>query len=315
MVTRLPTIKLKKKKKTLAQRKLEAQRKARELRAEKERKIKPVKPEKKKEPRVREPIRLEPPKKKPGLFAPLKKKFPEERIAAEPLPIGPPTGLIKGVPKIAKAAKTLFKGKDITKIVGRERQLQKIMKQFKINRGAAEVIAKKVETSTPKQILNVLTSRPAKLWTAGVLTGSGIVAWLASDNVLTGTTFTMRKLRDSVVDETTREEALEETEEVQSWIDTATTFVNVATRINPLLWPFRHIFMVNARKAQVDFDLEVMLIETKMTAAEEAEAFWRESAAARKKVAEEVPEEEPAPEEEPPAEEPLPEGKPPIKLG
>jgi len=162
-----------------------------------------------------------------------------------------------------------------------------------------------VATSTPEKILKLLTSRPVKVFVAGVAGTSGIVAWLASDNVLTGVTFTMRKLRDTIVDETTRAEAMDEAEEVQSWIDTATTFVNVATRINPLLWPFRHIFMVNAEKAQFDFDLEKQLMETKLTPEQAAEEFWRESAAAKGRVTGEEPTPEEPAAEEPAAEEPI----------
>ena len=253
--------------------------------------------EKKKKEEVREEKVIEPAKAPPVereakfdagrlIFGP-----PKEELIQQEVPFGPGRG-------IAGAAKTLYKGKDITKIVTNERVLQTIMKQFKIGRVAAASIAKKVTTSTPQQILNILTSRPAKVAVAGVLGTSGIVAWLASDNILTGVTFTMRKLRDTIVDEPTRAEALEEADEVQSWIDTATTFVNVATRINPLLWPFRTIFMVNARKAQFDFDLEKQLMETKLTPEQAAEEFWRESAAARDRVAGEEPTpEEPVPEE------------------
>jgi len=239
-----------------------------------------------KAPPVTEP-KFQPPSAERVIFGP-----PKEELIQATVPFGPK--------KASVIARTLYKGKDVTKIVANERILQGIMRQFKIPRATAVRIANEVAISTPDKILKLLTSRPAKLWAAGVLTGSGIVAWLASDNVLTGTTFTMRKLRDTVVDETTRAEALDGAEEVQSWIDTATTFVNVATRINPLLWPFRGIFMLNAKKAQFDHDLEVRLIKTKLTPEQAAEEFWRESAAAKEKVGGEEPApEEPAAEEEP----------------
>jgi len=233
------------------------------------------------------------------------------KVDAERLIFGPPKEeLIQatvpfGAAKGAGLARTLYKGKDITKIVANERVIQQVMRQFKIGRAAAEKIAKTVATSTPEKILKLLTSRPVKVFVAGVAGTSGIVAWLASDNVLTGVTFTMRKLRDTIVDETTRAEAMDEAEEVQSWIDTATTFVNVATRINPLLWPFRHIFMVNAEKAQFDFDLEKQLMETKLTPEQAAEEFWRESAAAKGRVTGEEPTPEEPAAEEPAAEEPI----------
>ena len=96
----------------------------------------------------------------------------------------------------------------------------------------------------------------------GIAGFDGIMVWMASDNVLTGTAFTMKKLRDAVkAGILTRREMDKEIRIVQGWIDAATKLVEVSASLNPFIIPFRRILLINAEKSQKDFDLEVELID------------------------------------------------------
>ena len=96
----------------------------------------------------------------------------------------------------------------------------------------------------------------------GIAGFDGIMVWMASDNVLTGTAFTMKKLRESVkAGILTRREADKEIKLVQEWIDAARNTVEVSVAVNPFIMPFRRILLINADKSQKDFDLEVELID------------------------------------------------------
>jgi len=89
-----------------------------------------------------------------------------------------------------------------------------------------------------------------------------IMVWMASDNVLTGTAFTLRKLREAVKSGAiSQSSALAEARLVQTWITYATEFVDNSIELNPILLPFARILKVNAAKAQKDYDLEVKLIK------------------------------------------------------
>ena len=106
---------------------------------------------------------------------------------------------------------------------------------------------------------------------AGITTGKvvsaiagfdGIMVWMASDNILSGTAFTLRKLREAIkVGAVSAREARKELERVQEWITRATAFVKDSATINPIILPFKNILLLNADKAQKDYDLEKILIE------------------------------------------------------
>jgi len=96
----------------------------------------------------------------------------------------------------------------------------------------------------------------------GIAGFDGIMVWMASDNVLTGTAFTLRKLREAVkAGALTQKEALKETELVQVWITRARKLVETSVALNPFIMPFGGILLINADKSQKDFDLEVKLIK------------------------------------------------------
>lgn len=107
---------------------------------------------------------------------------------------------------------------------------------------------------------SVLTSTAAK--GASTIAGvNGMMVWLASDNVLSGAAFTLRKIRDSIkFNIITREETGNMINKVQNWIEGAAKLVEISATANPLLLPFREILLTNIEKAKADFDLEVGLI-------------------------------------------------------
>ncbi|HUV84208.1 MAG TPA: PEGA domain-containing protein, partial [Methanosarcinales archaeon] len=104
----------------------------------------------------------------------------------------------------------------------------------------------------------------SKLWwaIAGIVGLDGIMTWLASDNIITGSSFTLNKLSAAAIDETiTKEDAIAQLDKVQKWKDYATNFVRTSTIVNPLLWLFRGILLTNAEKGQDDINLERGKIE------------------------------------------------------
>jgi len=106
------------------------------------------------------------------------------------------------------------------------------------------------------------TAKLAVKGAMGIAGMDGIMVWMASDNVLTGTAFTLRKLREAVKSGAiSKSQALKETETVQKWIDAATSLVKTSATVNPFIMPFKNILLINAEKAQKDFDLEVALIK------------------------------------------------------
>lgn len=108
----------------------------------------------------------------------------------------------------------------------------------------------------------------SKLWwaIAGIIGLDGIMSWAATDNIITGTSFTLIKLREAAEAGTiTKEEALAQLDRVQKWKDYATTFLKVSTIVNPLLWIFRGILLTNAEKGQDDINLEKTKIEAIIT--------------------------------------------------
>jgi hypothetical protein len=188
-----------------------------------------------------------------------KRGFLETLLKGPELPEG--TEVRAGTLPIAPGGVTVTK--TVARVLERERSIQNIQNQFKIGRASAEKIWSNVARSTPEKLMKILTAKPVII-TAGAVAGASTIAvWLASDNILTGTTFTMRKLKDAVKEgRATRDEADEILSEMQGWIDIATMAVNINSAVNPVLWPFRNLYMLNARKAQVDFDLDSVAIDS-----------------------------------------------------
>ena len=109
-------------------------------------------------------------------------------------------------------------------------------------------------------LASVLGSKLVK--SAGAVAGvDGMMVWLASDNVLTGAGFTLRKLRDSIkLNVIQRTEAEQIISDVMGWLNGARTLVEISSSINPFLLPFRDILLVNIDKSFRDVELETGLI-------------------------------------------------------
>lgn len=85
--------------------------------------------------------------------------------------------------------------------------------------------------------------------------GSGIMTWLASDNIISGMNIFTRDTTQAVSrGQLDPSEALQRFDEAQEFVDGARSFINTNTMVNPLLWPFRKILMTNADAAQLVLD-------------------------------------------------------------
>jgi len=105
--------------------------------------------------------------------------------------------------------------------------------------------------------------------TAGV---GGIMTWLASDNIMSGAAIFANKVADLVTfSGLDRSTALALIDEEQEFVDTARSFVNTATMINPVMWPFRNIVITNADVAQNGIDLARNSISGTLETPEEEE--------------------------------------------
>ncbi len=191
--------------------------------------------------------------------------------------IASPSGVVGGIPsatKIIKPPLKVGKGKTATnilkgnlkkagiKILEKDRQIKTIKRNFKVDRASAEKLYNLYQVTTIEKITTFMTNPKTWKWAVGGLLGTSLMtAWLASDNVLSSSAFTMIKLREAVESEDmSKAEALDEADEIQTWIDIGRSVVNIMTRINPFLWPSRGTYMVNADKAQADYDLELRRI-------------------------------------------------------
>ncbi len=186
--------------------------------------------------------------------------------------IATPAGIAGGVPSVAapkpklnvgvgKTSGNILKGDLKTgtlKLIEKDRQIRTLSRTYKVSKEAATKIYNQYQVTNLEKIGSLITNPTFLKYTAAGLIGtSGLTTWLAADNIQSGSSFTMIKLREAVESETlTKEEALEESEEIRMWISEARSYININTMINPFLWFSRKSFMNNADKAQVDFNLE-----------------------------------------------------------
>lgn len=83
----------------------------------------------------------------------------------------------------------------------------------------------------------------------------GMMVWLASDNVLSGVGFMIMKVEDRIKDGSlSLKDGMEIFDKAQEWMDTATRLVEVSSKLNPFLLPFRRILLTNAELAQTTFE-------------------------------------------------------------
>ena len=104
-----------------------------------------------------------------------------------------------------------------------------------------------------------------KVTVGGVIGASMIMSWMASDNIMQGTSIMTRDLSWAVKSGAiTKEKGLELLNNAQEWKDRGEKFVKINSKINPILWPFGKILLVNAAVAQQQLDIqrEKILMET-----------------------------------------------------
>jgi len=105
--------------------------------------------------------------------------------------------------------------------------------------------------SATKQLGNFMKTNLGK-YVSSVAVGSGIITWLASDNIIGSMSIYGRDLAEDVkwgaIDS---EEALIKFEEGEAFVEKGRAFIRTATILNPLLWPFRSIILANADAAEL----------------------------------------------------------------
>ena len=209
-------------------------------------------------------------------LSPEGKKFQEENVQLNIVPAGgisgAPTGIgsvddavasVKSISKsLADITKTSKKGSQIAKIIAQERRVQDIAKAQKIPLASAKRILGIVEGTSKNTMLGFMKSKAVKWGIGGVVGATGIATWLAADNIITGTRFTSNLIAEAAaVPGADPVKIREEMEELQDTKDAGASFVNKATIANPILWPFRKIFMLNSDTAQQALDLKFEEIE------------------------------------------------------
>lgn len=101
----------------------------------------------------------------------------------------------------------------------------------------------------------MFTKKTLIAWIGAIIGYDALIGWLASDNIITGTTFSLLKIRNLVETGTiTKDEAYTQIQMAQDWKDKATTFLEVSTILNPLLWLFKTQLLNNADLAQQNID-------------------------------------------------------------
>lgn len=117
-----------------------------------------------------------------------------------------------------------------------------------------------------QKLINTFTGNPELKGLGWYVTGSmgigTIMTWLASDNIITGTSFLISTLKENVEKGViTQEEALLAMDRVQGFKDKATKVVELSSSLNPLLWIWKPILLINAEQAQLKIDEERKAIE------------------------------------------------------
>jgi len=182
----------------------------------------------------------------------------------------------QAVPEVVKAVKTggdiiskLVKGataqNKARKILEQEQKIITMSKRLGTSRKNA---AKIIELSESRSLTETLKhlSKPAKwgigLATTGMIGNAGMATWISSDNIITGSGITAKLLLSQAQSGNfDPQEMNKNIAELQAIRDSATRFVNISTMLNPLMWPFRKEYMLNARKTQMDLDIIKQMIE------------------------------------------------------
>ncbi len=121
--------------------------------------------------------------------------------------------------------------------------------------------AKNMGPTATQALLKMGAAKKIGLGLGALSATSGIMTWLASDNIMQGISIHVRDLPWAVRNGTiSREEALSAIAEMQEWKNYAEGFVKVNSKVNPVLWPFGKVLLINAKKVQRDLDLKTQEI-------------------------------------------------------
>ncbi len=156
---------------------------------------------------------------------------------------------------ITKTASELASGKELASIT-----TQKAVQALGGGTSKVNLLFKAAQNLTATQAKFLLTK---SAWlkvgavTGGLSATSGVMTWMAADNIMQGTSIMTRDLSFAVRSGTvSKEEALSLLEEAQGWKNRAETFVKINSKVNPVLWPFGKILLTNAKVAQAQLDLQ-----------------------------------------------------------
>ncbi len=110
---------------------------------------------------------------------------------------------------------------------------------------------------------------------AAISTTSGIMTWLASDNILQAMNIFTRDLREAVTwGHISVAEAEMELDKAQVFIDEAKLFIDINTIANPGLWLFRDIILTNVKAAQNSVDYNKKIISTISPVVQSEDEDW-----------------------------------------
>ncbi len=90
-----------------------------------------------------------------------------------------------------------------------------------------------------------------------------LAVWLGADNRVSTSSFYSNLVKDGYNNgEKTQAEALARMDELDRTREEATSFINISTILNPLLWAFRPMFMGNSEDARLNMEVNRNFIET-----------------------------------------------------
>lgn len=197
---------------------------------------------------------------------PVEREAPIENVEQ-----APPLGSLKGAVNVLEGKPVDVGGRTISTGLGDTNVLQGTAP---ITPAGAALAGPKMAVGILKGSGRLLNARTAKVVLGSLAGTSGIMTWLASDNLLSSMNIFTRDLRNAVTfGQINPQEALDKMDESQEFINVATKFINVNTMVNPLLWPFRKLIMTNVEAAQFVIDTNRELIVGAQQPEEETRSF------------------------------------------
>lgn len=92
-----------------------------------------------------------------------------------------------------------------------------------------------------------------------------LAVWLASDNIMSTSAFHIKTLKESVkAGNLTNSEAMAEFEKVQGWANVAEELIRKSVTFNPLLIPFKGVFIANVEMVQSKLNLEKEILKAQV---------------------------------------------------